>query len=106
VIGDKILEQPAAKGRRLTGLEEAEILDQIRHTLQWPFGKSCRDGLERLLVLLVHDRINGRIELFGPCDSSLQHSLGTDLALGDKLGKGDGIMLAIFFKPHGLQIPN
>ena len=57
-----------------------------------------------MIVLLVHNRVNGRIDLFGPCDRSLQHFLGADLALGDKLGKGDGIMLAIFFKPHGLQI--
>ena len=33
VIGDKILEQAAAEGRRLTGLEEAEVLDKIGHAL-------------------------------------------------------------------------
>ena len=33
VIGDKILEQAAAEGRRLTGFEEAEVLDQIGHAL-------------------------------------------------------------------------
>src|SRR5216683_5164548 len=35
VIGDKILEQAAAEGRRLTGLEEAEVLDKVGHALQW-----------------------------------------------------------------------
>jgi hypothetical protein len=33
VIGDKILEQAAAEGRRLTGLEEAEVLDKVGHAL-------------------------------------------------------------------------
>src|SRR5271155_1528366 len=39
VIGDKILEQAAAEGRRLTGLKEAEVLDKVGHTLQGPFGE-------------------------------------------------------------------
>ena len=106
MIGDKILEQAAAEGRRLTGLEEAEVLDKVGHALQWPFGKPHRNRLARLLILLVYNGIDGRIDLFGPCDRSLQHLLGADLALGDESGEGDGVVLAIFFEPHGLQISN
>src|SRR5215468_6751602 len=79
VIGDKILEQAAAEGRRLTGLEEAEVLDKVGHALQWPFGKPRRNRLARLLILLVYNGIDGRIDLFGPCDRSLQHLFGADL---------------------------
>src|SRR4029077_14269991 len=35
---------------------------------------------------------------------SLQHLLDADLALGDEPGEGDGVVLAIFFEPHGRQI--
>jgi hypothetical protein len=52
----------------------------------------------------VHDGVDGRIDLFGPCDCSLQHLLGADLALGDETGEGDGVVRAIFFEPHGPQI--
>jgi hypothetical protein len=55
---------------------------------------------------LVHDGIDRRIDLFGPCDRGLQHLFGADLALGDEPGEGDGVVLAIFFEPHGLQISN
>ena len=63
VIGDEILEQAAAEGRRLTGLEGAEILDKVGHALQRPIGKPRRDRLARLLVLLVHDGVYGWIDL-------------------------------------------
>jgi hypothetical protein len=53
--------------------------------------------LARLLVLLVNDCIHGGIDLFGPRDRDLRHLLDADLALGDELGEGDGIVLAIFF---------
>ena len=52
----------------------------------------------------MHDGIDGGIDLFGPCDRRLQHLLGADLALGDERGEGDGVVPAIFFEPHGLQI--
>jgi len=54
--------------------------------------------------LLVHDGINSGVDLFGPRDRSLQHLLSADLALGDEPGEGEGVVLAIFFEPHGLQI--
>jgi hypothetical protein len=38
VIGDKILEQPAAKGRGLTRLEKTKVLDEVGDSFQWPFG--------------------------------------------------------------------
>jgi len=38
VIGDKILEQAAAEGHPLTGLEEAKVLKKVRHALQRSFG--------------------------------------------------------------------
>ena len=52
----------------------------------------------------MHDGIDGGIDLFGPCDRRLQHLLGADLALGDEPGERDGVVPAIFFEPHGLQI--
>jgi len=52
----------------------------------------------------VHDGIDGWIDLFGPSNRSFQHLLGADLALGNQPGEGDGVVLAIFFEPHGLQI--
>ena len=106
VIGDKILEQAAAEGRRFAGLEEAEVLDQIGHAPQRAVGKPGSDSLARLLVLLVHNGINGRIDLFGPCDRRLQHLFGADLALGDEPGEGDSVMLAVFVKPHSRPISN
>src|SRR6266851_6577222 len=39
VIGDKILEQAAAEGHRLTGLEETKVLEKVGHALQRPFGE-------------------------------------------------------------------
>ena len=48
--------------------------------------------------------IDRRIDLFGPCDRSLRHLFGADLARGDEPGEGDGVVLAIFFEPHGLPI--
>src|SRR6202035_4603864 len=105
VIGDKILVQIAAVGRGLTGLEEAKVLDEVGHALQRPSGKPRRDRLARLLILLVHNSVDGWIDLLGPCDRCLQHVLGADFTLGDQPGKGDGVMLAIFFKPHGLRSP-
>src|SRR5215472_4326305 len=106
VIGDKILEQAAAKGRRLTGLEEAEVLDKVGDALQRPCGKPRRYRFARLLILLVDDGIDGRVDMFSPCDRRLEHLLGADLALGDEPGEGDGIVLAIFFEPHGRKISN
>jgi hypothetical protein len=104
VISDKILEQTAAVSRRLTGLEEAEVLDQEGYALQGCFGVPRRDRLAGLLVLFVHDRVDGGIDLLGPCDRCLQHLLGADLALADELSEGDGVVLTIFLKPHGLRI--
>ena len=104
VIGDKILEQAAAEGHRLTGLEETKVLEKVGHALQRPFGEPRRDRLARLPILLVYDGIDDRIDLFGPCDRSLQHLIGADLALGDEPGEGDGIVLPIFIEPHGPQI--
>ena len=54
----------------------------------------------------MHDGIDGRIDLFGPCDRSLQHLLGANFALGDESGEGDGVVFAIVFEPHGAQISN
>jgi hypothetical protein len=104
MIGDKILEEAAAEGRRLTGLEEAKVLDKVGHALQRPFGEPRRYRLARLVILLVHDGIDNRIDLFSLCNRSFQHLIGVDLALGDQPGEGDGVVLAIFFDPHGLQI--
>src|ERR1700730_6495437 len=104
VMGDKILEQAAAEGCRLTGLKEAEVLDKVRHALQRPFGEPRRDRLARLLILPVHDGIDGGIDLFGPRDRCLQHLLGADLALGYEPGEGDAIVLPVFFEPHDPQI--
>jgi hypothetical protein len=55
----------------------------------------CGDRLARLLILLAHNGIDGRIDLFGPSDRSFQHLLGADLALSDEPGEGDGVVLAI-----------
>jgi hypothetical protein len=63
----------------------------------------CR-GEDRKVCRAGKDGIEGRIDLFGSCDRSLQQLLGADLALGDESGEGDGIVLAIFFEPHGLRI--
>jgi hypothetical protein len=43
--------------------------------------------------------------VFGPCNRGLQYLLGADFALGDEPGERDGVVLAIFLEPHGLQIP-
>ena len=104
VIGHKMLEQAAAEGRRLTRLEKAQVLDKKGHTLQRSFGKPDGDRLARLLVLLVNGGVNNRINLFGPCACSFQHLLDTDLALCDELSERGGVVLAIFFEPHGGQI--
>src|SRR5262249_30380473 len=45
VVSNKIFEQAAAKGRRLTGLEEAKVLDKVGHALQRPL----RGGLPQPL---------------------------------------------------------
>src|SRR5262249_3336156 len=100
VVSNKIFEQAAAKGRRLTGLEEAKVLDKV----QRPFGEACRNRSARLLVLRVHDGIDCGIDLFRPSDRSLQHLLGAALALGDESGEGGSVVLPIFFELHGLQI--
>jgi hypothetical protein len=105
-MNNKILEQAAAKSCGLTGLEEAEVLDQIGHALQRPVGKPRRDCFARLLILFMHNRIDGRVDLLGPCDRRFQHLLGADLALGDEFGERDGVVFAIFVEPHGRQISN
>ena len=104
MIGDKILEQAATEGHRLTGLEETKVLEKVGHACQRSFGEPRRDRLARLPILLVYDGIDDRIDLFAPCDRSLQHLISADLALGDEPGEGDGVVLPIFIEPHGPQI--
>ena len=83
MIGDKILKQAAAERRRLAGLEESEILDKIGHALERPVGKSGGNCLPRLVVLLVYNGIDGRVDLVGASDRRLQHFPGVDLAFGN-----------------------
>ena len=106
MVGDKILEQAATKSCGLTGLEEAEVLDQIGHALQRSVGKPRRGRFARLLILLVHNGIDRRVGLFGSCDRRLEHLFGADLALGDEPGERNGVVLTIFVEPHGRQISN
>lgn len=106
MVGHKILEQAAAKSRRLTGLEKAEVLDQIRHALQRPVGKPCRDRFARLFILFVHNGIDRRVDLLDSCHRRLQHLFGADLALGDEPDERDGVVLTIFVEPHGRPISN
>ena len=54
----------------------------------------------RLLILLVYDRIDGRIDLFCPRDGSLQNFLGANLTLDNECGEADGVILAIIGKLH------
>ena len=55
----------------------------------------------RLLILLVYDRIDGRIDLFCPRDGSLQNFLGANLTLDNECGEADGVVFAIIGKFHG-----
>src|SRR6516165_6701107 len=100
MVGNIILEQAATEGHRFTRLEEAYIFHQERHTAKRPLGEPMRYRPARLLILLVYDRIDGRIDLFCPRDGSLQNFLGANLTLDNECGEAGGVIFAIIGKFH------
>src|SRR5215472_4408554 len=81
MVGDKILEQAAAEGRRLTGLEKAEVLDQIRHALQRPVGKPRCDRFARLFILQVA-KPDGLVVVDPATELEFLHDLPVELMWG------------------------
>jgi hypothetical protein len=51
MVGDEVLEKAATVGRGLSGLEEAEILDEEGDAAQGPFGRPGDDGPAGLVKL-------------------------------------------------------
>ena len=102
VVGDVVLEEAAAEAGGLALVEEGEVLDEVGHARERAAGETRRDLLARALVLLVHDGVDGGVDLLGPRDGGLQHLGGADLAFGDQRGQGGGVVLAVFVETHGI----
>ena len=105
VVGDIVGKQAAAEPCRLALLEERQVLDQVRHAPQRrilrPIRRRRVRRFTRPLVLLVHDGVDGGVDLLGARDRRLQHLPCRHLAPGDQPGKRGGIVLAVLVETHG-----
>jgi hypothetical protein len=105
VIGEEIGKQAAAEGGGLAFLEEGEVLDEEGHAPKRAVGGSSSDGATGLVVLLVHDGVDGGVHLFGAGDGGLEHLLGADLAFGDQAAERGGIVPAVVVEAHECSLP-
>jgi hypothetical protein len=88
-----------------------------KHCPAWDFQLRCRGlAIERddlsLGAITAKERVKFEekgISTITQCSARAiavsSISLGADFALGDESGERDGVVLAIFLEPHGLQIP-
>ena len=92
MIGHVAREESAAVARDDTGVERAEVLQQIRHALERTVGQAGADGRAGVVVHARHDRVDGGITPVDALERRRQDFLGRGFLRSDQLGQAEPVV--------------
>jgi hypothetical protein len=70
----------------MAGAVGHELLDDVRHAVEWPLGR------QRRIVVEIGDRVQRGVEAPQVGQRRVEHLLGAELARANQLGDGERIV--------------
>ena len=107
MVGDEAVIEMRPVPHPRAGVPGVDILQQERHARQRALRQSRLQSLPRLIVHLLHDRIEPGIQRLDPPDRRLQHFRRRDLLLGNQFGQAEGVIPLILWEyGHAAELRN